>query len=86
MQLSIKCTGRLVELCGDVHNRPAMSGIDSRVGAAFVYRGQVVPMLFALRAPRCGRLLENAVISDPGYMRINVTPGELDGRTETVAA
>ena len=80
-----KRTGRLVELCSDVRNRPAVSGIDPWIGAAPVYRGQVVSMFFALGAPGCGGLLEDAIVSDPRYMRIKVPSVSRAGRTESVA-
>ena len=66
-----RLTGRFVKLTRDVHDRPPMSGVHARVGAASEHGREEVPVLFPLWAPSSGRLLEDAVVAQPDYMRKN---------------
>ena len=61
-----------------------MRRVDPWVGIALEYGRQVVSMLFAIRTPSGRRLLEHAIVAQPGYMRTSVR--KTDGRERTVIA
>ena len=63
----MRSTRRFIELGVKVDDVPPMGSKNTRVGAAFEQRCQVVAMFFAVGAPGGCLLLEDAIVGEAEY-------------------
>lgn len=57
-------TSRFVHFGHHINSGPAVGRSHARVGIALEERGEQISVLFALRAPRRGELLEDAIVGE----------------------